>query len=865
MYMNFNLKNLLSKDYLVYFIVFASFIFLNKPISLIIDKLIINNFFYKFQPSKAKDLILIIGILLIAVFYSQKRKKYIPSERITFILFFFSFCYLYYLLINPEWNFYHLYYANIFRYLDIIFVVTVLNTAFLMYHYIKEGWEPKIGKTKNTLFSDYPIQNEKGDFLGYNTYAKLIAGHINTSNFDCSFAIGINGHWGIGKSSFLKLIKNNLEDEGKIFVEFNPWVSQNPESIIVDFFELLQEKIRPYHASLSRTISQYSKKLIEISDSSITRSISLSATTIFGSDTIKEMQVKINEALQEINLKLIIVVDDLDRLDSKEIIEVLRLIRNNANFFNTYYLVAYDRSYIVSAIKDMNPNKSGQYLEKIFQMEVTLPHFDKSRFAKLLVDMIKPTISEEIQTQVEEAVLGKDDLNPNTLLSDWLTSIRDVTRLANAIVLNHKKLEKEVFFDDFIRIELLRLKYPTVYELLYRRTSDFLTTAKVSSPGFYDPNSPNQRYNLIDMPKDAKGEPNKYKYKIEEEITERISEHALDKTDIIRIIEFLNNIFSEHFNSVLSALGKNHPLSIVFPSNFKRYFTYGLPDGDFSEVSFIEARQGTIDNFKDNIDEWVNLGLEISVKKKLEEIKDFDNRGDYEKIIKATFYLASKESKRKYTNSFYVGFDNYTITNRLNKSVAKTLYEGKDEELAVFVKTVFEDAKSPYFNEVILLQEWCTEWESHYPISFEDGKQILTNYLEKYSISIDRLDTTFWNLQRACSYNEIDKSDPNNHRFIRKHFKKAQEIAESRIKLEIEPFLLDIIAYNPTLLKFFGLSDSIYYTWDDMTQFKSFLAQLEKTDYVNEFLEFLEAKEAQPNSYIKFEFKIIPVHTKKNF
>lgn len=64
--------------------------------------------------------------------------------------------------------------------------------------------------------------------------------------------------------------------------------------------------------------------------------------------------------------------------------EVLSLIRNSANFSNTIFIVAYDRNYLVSALEKVNNYHPHAYLEKIFQLELPLPQFERDIIVSVL-------------------------------------------------------------------------------------------------------------------------------------------------------------------------------------------------------------------------------------------------------------------------------------------------------------------------------------------------------------------------------------------------------------------------------------------------------------------------------------------------
>ncbi|GEO04459.1 hypothetical protein AAE02nite_21230 [Adhaeribacter aerolatus] len=191
--------------------------------------------------------------------------------------------------------------------------------------------------TVSSFFDDEPLNPNKQDDLGYNTFAKIIAERIESTHLEKAFAIGVNAKWGMGKTSFFNLIKQNLSSEENIIIDFNSWNSSSPKSIIQDFFDTLQDELRKYYSSLAHELRKYSDKLIALSDNNITQSIKATAGILIGDNSINSLHQEINIKLKKIDKKIIIFVDDLDRLDKSEIIEVMRLIRNTANFYNTIF------------------------------------------------------------------------------------------------------------------------------------------------------------------------------------------------------------------------------------------------------------------------------------------------------------------------------------------------------------------------------------------------------------------------------------------------------------------------------------------------------------------------------------------------
>jgi len=78
-------------------------------------------------------------------------------------------------------------------------------------------------------------------------------------------------------------------------------------------------------------------------------------------------------------------------------------------------------------------------------------------------------------------------------------------------------------------------------------------------------------------------------------------------------------------------------LSVVHPSKFNRYFAYDLLDGNLSEIAFSNGRLLPQKEFNELIEKWVREGYEIDLSERFGRIKSFDNRKDFERVIRAIF------------------------------------------------------------------------------------------------------------------------------------------------------------------------------------------------------------------------------------
>ena len=107
-------------------------------------------------------------------------------------------------------------------------------------------------------FSTDDIESDKVS-EGLKSYAKSIVAHlIDTNTSKHSFALGITGEWGGGKTTFLDLLEKLLTGKAEI-VKFNPWMCRTPEQVAEDFFVTLHRELSTKYSSLSRPIRDYAQ------------------------------------------------------------------------------------------------------------------------------------------------------------------------------------------------------------------------------------------------------------------------------------------------------------------------------------------------------------------------------------------------------------------------------------------------------------------------------------------------------------------------------------------------------------------------------------------------------------------------------
>ncbi|MDE0531040.1 MAG: P-loop NTPase fold protein [Albidovulum sp.] len=286
---------------------------------------------------------------------------------------------------------------------------------------------------------DRPIVNDKQDVLGYGQLAATLGSTILALPNTSTLAVGIDGVWGSGKSSILQLLCKYLQATSKdasskgvglIVVPFSPWLISNRTALISEFFEQLDKAI---DTASRRTQMRYSLgerlhfyKCLRLRRRSVGKHIrsarkamsrfaglaTLASTAVSAVDptlnsavvanmsgrlgraiepgerSLEKLKSQLVQCLRQIgdadsSFRIVVVIDDLDRLDPEDALEVLRLVKTVADFPSITYLLAYDRHALATSISQSGLIGDGYaYLEKIVQFSFKVPPLEPFRLRR---------------------------------------------------------------------------------------------------------------------------------------------------------------------------------------------------------------------------------------------------------------------------------------------------------------------------------------------------------------------------------------------------------------------------------------------------------------------------------------------------
>jgi predicted KAP-like P-loop ATPase len=333
------------------------------------------------------------------------------------------------------------------------------------------------------LSPDRPGEDPASDRLGYSPFAKHLAGSILRLPSTEGLVIAVYGTWGAGKTTVLNYIKYYIgqapQEHRPALVNFNPWWFSGTEDLIRGYFGQLQAHL----GTLGRVTSSLRNKLADLSEA--VSEIPLPHTSL-GKPIAKLLRSKpkdVAKLKQEISASLVnqqrrilVTIDDIDRLAPDEIRAVFKVVKAVADFPNITYLMAFDKAVVIKSIQEIGRSSGEEYLEKIVQVPFELPLPGRLSIRSLFFDRLNAILSGIEPKQFNQTDWGNVYFDG---IDEFLQTPRDVVRFTNALTVTFRAVLGEVNPVDFIALESLRLFCPDVYQIVRGNPEMFTGPAPV--------------------------------------------------------------------------------------------------------------------------------------------------------------------------------------------------------------------------------------------------------------------------------------------------------------------------------------------------------------------------------------------------
>jgi hypothetical protein len=338
---------------------------------------------------------------------------------------------------------------------------------------------------------DAPIECTDDDRLQRRPFARAIADDVRHAPRKKGFVIGLTGGWGEGKTSVINLLVEELKDDA-IVVRFNPWLFSGTEQLIEHFFEELASQLREKRSDrlndVAKALGFYGRAVApftvipgigELVRSSKDVSEKLSGALMTDEPSAQSRAADLRERLSELDRPVLVLVDDLDRLQFEEVIDTMRLVRLVGDFPNLVYVLAYDQPRIEQALGGDNRERGRAYLEKMVQATHRLPFTDPKDISDLFLEELDQTLGDTSAYRFSQDQFA----NLYTLgMRPLFSTVRDIRRYTNLLPATLAMTGDEVELADVLALEAIRLFLPDSFDRLID-ARDALTTVSHGERG----------------------------------------------------------------------------------------------------------------------------------------------------------------------------------------------------------------------------------------------------------------------------------------------------------------------------------------------------------------------------------------------
>lgn len=287
------------------------------------------------------------------------------------------------------------------------------------------------------------------------------------------------------------------------------WKNKGSNAIIENFFDELKNNLKPYSGEISNDIDKYVDSILSLSNTDLKKLNDFGKSFFIENETLESFYSDINDIIKTIDRQIIILLDDLDRLEKEEIMNTLKLIRTLSDFDNVIFIAGYDRQYITDTI-DI---KKANYLDKIFNVEINLLPFNPELISNELFRIIDVNFprsnSNEDETELYtvfknlfddsyiynqnislEAIIPSNNDLENVISSNhklsyenFLLTYRDVKRFVNEFKFNISFLgdRTNVVIEEYILLKLTTYKYRNLQNTLFNVLEKFLDKGEINN------------------------------------------------------------------------------------------------------------------------------------------------------------------------------------------------------------------------------------------------------------------------------------------------------------------------------------------------------------------------------------------------
>lgn len=419
--------------------------------------------------------------------------------------------------------------------------------------------------------SDEPITSWDEDTLGR---APVVERLFRTILIAKSPVVALFGGFGSGKTSILNLLRGHLKDK-VIVVSFSTWLPGSEETLasylMADIANECQKRymvpgLRQSTTRLATAVAQSVPFLKGVAD-------------LLPASTQRDDIENLRSALRRLPKRVVVLLDELDRMEADELRTLLKVIRGISQLPNLTFVCAAEKEMLVELISGNLNDLGNLYFEKFFPMEIPVPKIGDVDIRNAGTDRLVRVFDRRrwFENEAEKESFRK---KINDVWADrirpFCRTLRGIGLLANDVDVAAASMRRELDPIDLVLVEVLRRFRSPVYEIVANNSIILTGGDSWMRGGSYRSDEDKKRLadRLVADLREATGN---------------------DEAELEYVKDVLNEMFPK-FSKIDGrqswVLGRqtekrdNEDKRISNPDMFSAYFRYELPDAVYSSVDF---------------------------------------------------------------------------------------------------------------------------------------------------------------------------------------------------------------------------------------------------------------------------------------
>jgi hypothetical protein len=254
-----------------------------------------------------------------------------------------------------------------------------------------------------SIFSDVAAKTD-GDKLQFSRYLRPLSDILTDPQTETPFTIGIFGAWGSGKTTLLNMLNERLhQDQPDKFVTvyFNPWIHRSEPNLLIPMLHTLSDTLEEDHKHrFVESAKKIGAVLLKLGADLFLKSVTANTVSLEGLEKLEQGYLKERgraqselrrlrktlqaeaDAVAAKGAKIVFFIDDLDRCDPAQIIDLLEAVKIFLDLRHVFVVLAVDKEVIDRGIEvkyskfkfaeNRQSALGAEYLEKLVQLPLQL-------------------------------------------------------------------------------------------------------------------------------------------------------------------------------------------------------------------------------------------------------------------------------------------------------------------------------------------------------------------------------------------------------------------------------------------------------------------------------------------------------------